>query len=301
MENWTEIRTAYQVARLRTVSAAAQALGIHRVTVIRHIDVLESVLGEKLFLRNMTGYTPTESGWELMRVAQATEDQFEQLGAQLKAQAQLKAGQLVLTSLPVVAPLIMPALNAFTQRYPDVLLRHIASARTLKLEKGEAHVAVRTSPSPEEPENVVQPLTQFEIGLFASKSYIDRMGAPSSKADLAAHRFVALDDANHANSAKFYLEWLDELAPTATIVFRSTNLSCIEQAIREGVGIGFAPTFVGARLGLVHVVPEETRRGQLNLVTHVDLHRTERVQQLLSVLKEHVPRELKQTTPGRDD
>ena len=292
MENWTEIRTAYQVAQLGTVSAAAQALGIHRVTVIRHIEVIESVLGEKLFLRHMKGYTPTEAGWELMRVAQATEDQFEQLGTRLKAQAQLRAGQMILTSLPVVAPLIMPALAAFTQRYPEVLLRHIASARTLKLERGEAHVAVRTSPSPEELENVVQPLAQIEIGLFASKSYIDRMGAPSSQADLPEHRFVALDDLNQANSAKFYVDWLNQLVPAASVVFRSTNLSCIEEAICGGIGIGFAPKFLAERLDLVNVVPGESRPVQLNLVTHVDLHRTERVQQLLSVLKEHVPREL---------
>ena len=41
MDNWNEIRTAYQVARLGTVTAAAKILGIHRATVIRHINTLE--------------------------------------------------------------------------------------------------------------------------------------------------------------------------------------------------------------------------------------------------------------------
>ena len=41
MEKWAELRTAYQVAKLGTVSAAATALGFHRATVNRHIDVLE--------------------------------------------------------------------------------------------------------------------------------------------------------------------------------------------------------------------------------------------------------------------
>jgi hypothetical protein len=45
MDKWTEIKTAYQVARLGTVSAAADVLGVHRATVIHHIDTLEAELG----------------------------------------------------------------------------------------------------------------------------------------------------------------------------------------------------------------------------------------------------------------
>ena len=45
MDNWDEIRTAYQVARNGTVSGAADVLGVHHATVIRHIDALEQRLG----------------------------------------------------------------------------------------------------------------------------------------------------------------------------------------------------------------------------------------------------------------
>mgnify|MGYP000273364863 FL=1 len=49
MNNWDEIKTAYQVARMGTVSGAAEVLGVHHATVIRHIDALEGQLGVKLF------------------------------------------------------------------------------------------------------------------------------------------------------------------------------------------------------------------------------------------------------------
>ena len=49
LENWDEIRTAFQVARLGTVSGAADVLGVHHATVIRHIDALEKRLGVRLF------------------------------------------------------------------------------------------------------------------------------------------------------------------------------------------------------------------------------------------------------------
>ena len=155
-------------------------------------------------------------------------------------------------------------------------------------------MAVRTGPTSvsEEPDNVLQPLTQFTIGLFASPGYLERNGVPETVAALKDHCFVALDDANQANSARLYKHWLNELAPEARIVFRSTNLSCVDEAILQGIGLGFFPTFEGEACGLVRVLPQEFREGQLNLVTHVDLHRTERVQQLLGALKEHVPRTL---------
>jgi DNA-binding transcriptional LysR family regulator len=49
MNDWDEIRTAFQVARNGTVSGAAEVLGVHHATVIRHIDALEGRLGVKLF------------------------------------------------------------------------------------------------------------------------------------------------------------------------------------------------------------------------------------------------------------
>lgn len=66
---WDELRTALQVARAGTVSGAAQALGVHHATVIRHIDALEDRLGVKLFQRHAKGYTPTEAGAALADVA----------------------------------------------------------------------------------------------------------------------------------------------------------------------------------------------------------------------------------------
>ncbi len=84
ISTWDEIRTAYHVARMGTVSGAAEALGVHHATVIRHIDALEQRLGVKLFQRHARGYTSTEAGQDLLQVAQATDDQFTQLVGRIK-------------------------------------------------------------------------------------------------------------------------------------------------------------------------------------------------------------------------
>ncbi|MFK8054135.1 MAG: LysR family transcriptional regulator [Woeseiaceae bacterium] len=79
MANWNEIHTAAQVVKLGTVSAAADALGIHRATVIRHIEQLEKDYGAKLFIRAKNGYTPTDLGVELRHVADLADARFSEL------------------------------------------------------------------------------------------------------------------------------------------------------------------------------------------------------------------------------
>ena len=116
--DWDEVRTAFHVARLGTVSAAAQALGVHHATVIRHIDSLESRLGAKLFQRHPRGYTPTEAGQDLLTVAKATDDQFSQLASRIKGQGDALTGDLNITSLGVVAPLLMPRIGCLSRKSP---------------------------------------------------------------------------------------------------------------------------------------------------------------------------------------
>ena len=92
--SWDDIRIALAVARSGTVSGAAEALGVHHATVIRHIDALEAQLGAKLFQRHARGYTPTEAGEDLLRVAQATEDQFNQLQGRIKGRGEGVSGEI---------------------------------------------------------------------------------------------------------------------------------------------------------------------------------------------------------------
>jgi len=125
MDNWDAVRTAYHVARHGTVSGAADALGVHHATVIRHIDALETRLGTKLFQRHPRGYTATEAGLDLLQVAKATDDQFAQLAGRIKGQGAEVSGDLVVTSISELSDQIAPLLVAFQRQYPDVTVRYL--------------------------------------------------------------------------------------------------------------------------------------------------------------------------------
>ena len=286
MDNWDEIRTAYHVARLGTVSGAAEVLGVHHATVIRHIDALEQRLGVKLFQRHPRGYTPTEAGEDLLRVAATTDDQFAQLAGRIKGRGQDVSGELVITSLAGLEGLILPVLAAFRADHPGIVLRYLTGERLFRLEYGEAHVAIRAGAVPDQPDNVVQAFTSMAPALYAAPSYADRYGIPDGPEDFPRHFFVSNDD--KSNRAPFN-QWLWSNIPQENVIFRSTDMSALEMAVQRGMGIGFLSQWeADAHPELLEIAPPRKEwEASLWLVTHVDLHRTTKVQTFLSFLKAH--------------
>lgn len=284
VDSWDEIRTAYQVARAGTVSGAAEALGVHHATVIRHVGSLEASLGVKLFQRHARGYTPTEAGQDLLTVARATDDQFEQLVSRVKGRGAGIGGELVVTSLNTVSPFLVPVIHAFQREHPGLTVRYLTGDEVLRLEYGEAHVAVRAGARPGQLDNVVQKFLAMPVALYGSRAYLERAGTPGGEDDLARHDFVALDD---AKSRAPFQRWLVENVPAERIVFRVSDQRVIRQAILEGVGLGFSTPWEAARHPeMVEVMPpREEWSAPLWLVTHVDLHRTAKVQGFLAALK----------------
>ena len=287
MDNWEEIKTAYQVARMGTVSGAAEVLGVHHATVIRHVDALERRLSVKLFQRHARGYKTTEAGEDLLRVASATDDQFSQLASRIKGRGEAVSGELVVTSLMELSSWMTPLLVAFQREIPDVTLRFLTGERLFRLEYGEAHIAIRAGQVPEQPDNVVQPFYQFQMGLFAHKDYIAAFGMPSGVEEYGNHRFVGHDDAQMR--APFF-KWMREVVPAHAISFRGLHADALRVAVLEAAGIGFVDLIEGrANPDLVEVHPHLPEwDSMLWLVTHVDLHRTPKVQALLSYLKKAV-------------
>ncbi|QMU60046.1 MAG: LysR family transcriptional regulator [Boseongicola sp.] len=285
MSTWDEIRTAYHVARMGTVSGAADALGVHHATVIRHIDALESRLGVKLFQRHARGYTATEAGQDLLQVAQATDDQFTQLVGRIKGRGDEVSGELVVTSLASTSPRLTPTLARFQTLYPDLIIRYLTGEEVLRLEYGEAHVAVRAGRAPDNPDNVVQPFVKQQIGLYASQDYIDRKGRLASLDELSGHDFVAHDN---LESRVPVFKWLSERVGPEQIVFRGVDARVMRDAVIAGVGIGFISCWEAEQFGgLVNLIePQEEWAAPLWLVTHVDLHRTTKVQAFLKFLKQ---------------
>jgi DNA-binding transcriptional LysR family regulator len=284
VDNWDEIRTAYQVARMGTVSGAADVMGVHHATVIRHIDALEQRLGAKLFQRHARGYTPTEAGLDLLKVAKTTEEQFNQMTSRIKGSGEAVTGELIVTTIGGLTDKLLPTLCAFQQEHPGVVIRYVTDMRLFRLEYGEAHVAIRAGAAPQEPDNIVRPFVTFKWAMYAAKSYIAQHGLPSGLEELSQHRFVGPE--TEESRAPFYI-WMRKHIPRDRVAFRISEAEAQTAAIKVGMGIGFMRVCDAAGdPDLVEIMPTQSDWDTpLWIVTHVDLHRTAKVQAFLAHLK----------------
>ncbi len=286
-DSWNEIRTAYLVARHGTLSAAAGELGIHHTMAQRQITALENRLGTRLFYRNARGYAPTDAGEALLKVAEETQDQFEQLAARIAGLDRRLSGKLVVTTVPEFATGLVPLLAEYQRRHPELAIEMIADRRLLKLEYGEAHVSLRAGRPPSEPDNIAQKLVEATATLWASRGYVGQHGPLKSLDKTDGHRFVST---TRDEAASPLAAWIHANVPDDAVAFRAGDTETITAAVANGMGIG--PVLCWSALAdgeLVPMIPPPPDWfGTLWLVTHIDLHRTAKVQSFLAYMKQAV-------------
>ena len=288
MDKWTELRTAYHVAKLGTVSAAAEALGLHRATVNRHIDVLEAEIEAKIFIRHARGYALTEIGNDVLRVAQKTEELMEDLAGRVQGGKSHIEGAIKLTILAPFASLLMDAISDFRAENPKCRVDIDVGEDLARLEYGEAHIALRAGAKPDHPDYVVTRFGDVGFNLYAHDSYIARCGLPEDIHDMTGHTFVLPD---FPEGRLPFANWIKEHITADMIALSSRDVWVVPDAITTGVGMGFMGTHEASVRGKLHAILPPNANWVVNgwLVTHVDLHRTEKVQAMLKCIKAHKP------------
>ncbi|MEM1194713.1 MAG: LysR family transcriptional regulator [Pseudomonadota bacterium] len=288
MKLWIEFHAAYLVAQHGTVSAAAEALGVHRATVSRHIDTLEGHLGLRLFHRHARGYTLTEGGEELLRLSVTIEERYNALLGRLQNRRFEVSGELTISSPGPFAPLIIDATKKFQADYPSCRVLYRASERLPNLEEAEVNIALWAGQKPEAPDYIVIPLVEFESGLFANKGYIETYGRPANDLELADHRLVVISECTASSPS----EWLRRALGSDTfsddnVIFCTDDRVAAFRAVKEGLGIGLLPLSMGSQEDdLVPILPDlPVPKVTCWSVTHMDTHRTAKIQAFLSCLK----------------
>ena len=283
--DWNEIHVAYQVARHGTLTAAAEALGVHHSTVLRRVNALEEKLGTKLFHRHARGYVPTEAGVLLTQTAENTQSSFDRLLGRLQSADTQLSGTLVITSVNSMSPYLIPLFAEFHRLYPEVKLEYAAESRVLKLEHGEAHIGIRPGKKPTDPDYVVQPLARLAMTLYGSAEYVAKHGLMQSLEDVAAQQFIGTIRSFSMVAA---MRWLKGTVPPQQLCIKVSDFTDLVAAVKQGIGI--APincwSAAGDKALIPMLKPPKDWEYDLWLVTHGDMHRSSKVQVFTQFLKE---------------
>ncbi|MGY3421973.1 DNA-binding transcriptional LysR family regulator [Bradyrhizobium sp. F1.13.4] len=257
---------------------------------IRRVDRLEKHLSAKLFDRRKTGYLLTEAGQRVADSAEAMESTIvanqEQVGgsvARLTGTVRIGAPDGFGTAF------LAPRLGAFADRYPDLDLQLVATARLFSLSKREADIAISLT-MPKEGRIVGRKLLDYRLGLYAAPAYLDRFPKITSREVLPQHRFVG-----YIEELLFTpeLDYLPQVSPKISARLRSANLIAQLNATLAGFGIAVLPHFMAADYPqLIAVLAEEVSITRTFwMLMHADSKDLARIRAVADYISEIVERE----------
>lgn len=287
--DWDDFRFVLAIVRGGSVSAAAKQLGVDHATVIRRVDRLERHLSAKLFDRRKTGYLLTEAG---QRVADSAEAMESTIVANQEAVGGSRAR--LTGTVRIGAPdgfgshFLAPRLVQFAERYPELDLQLVATARLFSLSKREADIAISLS-MPKEGHIVGRKLLDYSLGLYAAPAYLDRSPAIKMRQDLPQHRFVGYIDELLFTPE---LDYLPQISPKISAKLRSANLIAQLNATIAGFGIAVLPHFMArAHRELRPVLPDIAITRTFWMLMHADSKDLARIRAVADYICETVERE----------
>lgn len=284
MIEWGDLRYLLAVGRTGSTLAAARLTGASQSTVARRLTVLETALGLKLFERLADGSRLTSQGEALMQKALAVEAAMLEFDEAAQTARRRLSGLIRFTMAPEGAdPVVAAPMTAFMRQHPDVRIEMLATEDFLDVAAGEADIALRTGPPPDDPNLVVRKIQEVAWACFASPAYIADHGAPRQPADLADHLIIGPEGRMGLLPP---MRWLTERG--GRYACHASSLSAMMGLAKAGAGVAVLPeTYASNQPDLVRCLSAEVAPTDVWLVTRDDVRRTPHVRALIDFIYGH--------------
>ncbi|MBX3194436.1 MAG: LysR family transcriptional regulator [Microbacteriaceae bacterium] len=242
-----------EVSRAGRYTTAARSLGLNHTTIARRIAALEAELGGRVLTRVGAGWVPTVLGERAVTAAEHIERAVAPLSG--GAHDDRLSGEIRLTATDGFSGFIAsPAMVALQRDHPGMSLAIVTGTRTASQQRTGTDLEVVVGrPQVGRAEAIL--LGEYALGVYASRAYLEREGAPRTPEDLTGRPLVyfiesllqvdVLDDARRA-------------IPAMVDAVTSTNVYVHVMATRAGAGFGLLPAFLADPVDdLVRVLPGE--------------------------------------------
>ena len=277
--DWDNVRHFLEVVRSGSVSQAAKRLNVNQTTVSRRISALEEILGKPLFERSANSWSITPVGERLIKSAEHMAEEIHTIERYVMAESQELSGKLRLTVGDICTQqLVMPAVQAFIQKYPDVDLEVIASRDELNLTAREADIALRATDVP--PQNLIgKRITTLAYAIYGKKKYSDSC---NENKDLSCITWLG--------DSQTKPPWIEKSFPNVKRIYRTSELGIMLNMVKQGLGIAQLPcALCDSDPDLVRIPAKYIEPGWgLWILSHVDIRTTARVR----IFKDFLVKEL---------
>jgi len=235
--DWDDLKYFCALAQQGSLTAAAEMLMVNPSTVSRRIVALEAVLGVSLFHRLASGYQLTDLGQQVLTYVEPMAGQLRSMQQVLHQANQQMQGVITLTAPDNFAYGFLPQHVAECQRrYPQLVIKLIASNSDYDFAQQEVDLAVRSTPAP--PEDVVgYPLFDLPWGAYAAPAYLESYGEPSTWTQLKDHKVIGATSELRHLPAFAWLAQQSQLTPVA----QCNDLMAMSALAVQGMGVALLP------------------------------------------------------------
>ena len=254
--DWDKLRIFHAVADAGSLTHAGDTLHLSQSAVSRQIRALEESLNTVLFHRHARGLILTEQGELLFDATKTMNKRIDAAAARIRDSEEEVFGELRVTTTTGIGTIwLAPRLYKLYETYPDLKIDLMMEERVLDLPMREADVAIRMK-EPSQADLIRKRLMFVRIGLYATREYIARHGAPETLDDMKNHRLIfqnpkspqVLAGQNLVRELMTY-----EIGSTLTV----NNYFGVLQAAIHNLGISMLPDYVTHAIDtMVRVLPD---------------------------------------------
>ena len=234
-----QLRTFVTVYRSGSFSDAARTLHLSQPTVTNHVVSLEKWFGTELFIRTITGVTPTSYAHE---VAVSIADQVDHIDRYFSSDEHRQAAIRELrigASRELLIPVILPALAGDAGKLPILSLSFGSSTELLAdLQAGQLDLVVSTI-RPRSAEMQSWPLMDEEFWLVAAPSLDVPEGSVSR---LSAVPMVSFN--RELAIVRRFWNAVFGAEPLFDAVLTVSDLLGVKQAVLAGFGMSVLPSYL---------------------------------------------------------
>jgi DNA-binding transcriptional LysR family regulator len=287
--NWDDVRIFLAVARTGQILAASKRLGLNHATLSRRLTSLEEALKTRLFIRRTNGCELTAEGEIFLSSAERMETEM------LAAQANLgRTDTAIAGTVRVGAPdgfgvsFLAPRMGRLIERHPELKIQLVPVPRSFSLSQREADIAI-TLERPEQGRLISAKLTDYTLGLYASKSYAAQNGLPADADALKQHRRIGyVEDLLFSQSLNF----TGEVMRNWDAAFEISSATGQTEAVLSGAGIGILHDYIARQhKELVRILPDTSIRRAYWTTFHESARELVRVRTVSGFLQELVSAE----------
>lgn len=269
---WDDLRQLEALERTGKVGVAARELGISVSTFYRRLGELEALTGQPCIQRRPTGATLTEFGSALAHVGRRTRGGLQEVLAQLRAKQTTVEGEVSLTTVVALLPLLQAPLARLAKEHPGLQVTLHLGDDGPSVRQHEVDVAVGVMKRP--PQGCWgRKLLPLPSAVFATREAAAR----------SPRRWVVRSQVEVASPESAW-----ERAHAGEVAVRAPFHAMVELCV-AGLGLCLMPRLIaGLHPGLVevkafsHLVAPLERT--LWLLTHPDQRKTPRVVALMTAL-----------------